>query len=164
MWLPCSEWITCEIMRRYRNDSLINEHKSVTEYQTIAIYTIIQVLALFKLHTIKGGKDGRPAVEQLVAIRRCPLTSDNSRTGVQHTNQFNRRHNASSDCCRSGPQEDLQDRTTSPTLSCSCFVADSHDHLEFLQTWLSATGTITFKLFDAPLHESSAANSTIFPL
>ena len=29
--------------------------------------------------------DGRPAVEQLVAIRRRPLTSDDSRTGVQRT-------------------------------------------------------------------------------
>jgi len=27
------------------------------------------------------------------------------------------------------PQEGLHIRTTSPTLSCSCFVADSHDHL-----------------------------------
>ena len=73
--------------------------------------------------------------------------------------QFNRRHNASSDCCRfrTSPQEGLHNRTTSPTLSCSCFVVDSHDHLEFLQTWLSAAGTITFKLFDAPLHEFSAA-------
>ena len=63
---------------------------------------------------------------------------------------------------RTSPQEGLHNRTTSPTLSCSCFVADSHYHLEFLQTWLSAAGTITFKLFDAPLHESSAANSNIF--
>jgi len=23
VWLPCSEWITCETMRKYRNDSLI---------------------------------------------------------------------------------------------------------------------------------------------
>jgi len=45
---------------------------------------------------------GRPAVEKRVAIRRRPLTSDDSRTGVQCTKQFNRRHNASSDCCRSG--------------------------------------------------------------
>ena len=109
------------------------------------------------LQAIKGGKDGRPAVER-------SLTSDDSQTGVQRTKQFRRRHNASSDCCRfrTSLQEDLQDRTTAPTLSYSRFVADSHDHLEFLQTWLSAAGTITFKLFDAPLNESSAANSTIF--
>jgi len=66
---------------------------------------------------------------------------------------------------RTSPQEGIHNRINSPTLSCSCFVADSHDHLEFLQTFsefLSAAGTITFKLFDVPLHESSAANSTIF--
>ena len=37
------------------------------------------------LQAIKGGKDGRPAVEQLVAIRRRSLTSKDSRTGVQRT-------------------------------------------------------------------------------
>jgi len=36
------------------------------------------------LQAIKGGKDGWPVVEQLVAIRRRSLTSDDSRTGVQH--------------------------------------------------------------------------------
>ena len=34
------------------------------------------------LQAIKGGKDGRPAVELLVANRRRSLTSDDSRTGV----------------------------------------------------------------------------------
>jgi len=44
------------------------------------------VLAPFNLRThYKRGKDGRPAVKQLVAIRRRPLTSDDSRTGVQRT-------------------------------------------------------------------------------
>ena len=37
------------------------------------------------LQAIKGGKDGRPTVEQLDAICRRSLTSDNRRTGVQRT-------------------------------------------------------------------------------
>ena len=37
------------------------------------------------LQAIKGGKDGSPAVELLVANRRRSLTSDDSRTGVQRT-------------------------------------------------------------------------------
>jgi len=37
------------------------------------------------LQAIRGGKDGRPAVELLVANRRRSLTSDDSRTGVQRT-------------------------------------------------------------------------------
>ena len=107
-------------MRKYRNDSLINEHKSVYN-KTTTICTIIQLLALFKLHTIKRN-ERQACCRTTCRVRRRPLTSDDSRTGVQRTNQFNRRHNASSDCCRSGLH---QDRTTSPTLSCSCFVADS---------------------------------------
>ena len=116
------------------------------------------------LQARKGGKDGRPAVEQLVAIRRRLLTSDDFRTDVQHmkTVQSTTQRLQQLLSFRTSPQESLHNWTTSPTLSCSCFVADSHDHLEFLQMWLSAAGTITFKLFDAPLHESSAANSTIF--
>jgi len=132
-------------------------------YQTTANYTIIQVLAPFNLHTIKG--NGRQACcratcrdsQTSVDLRRLPDWCSAYET-VQSTTQRLQRLSS----FRTLPQEDLQDRTTSPTLSCSCFVADSYDHLEFLQTWLSAAGTITFTLFDAPLHESSAANSTIF--
>jgi len=40
-------------MRKYRNDSLINEHKSVY-INSQQFNTIIQVLAPFNLHTIKG--------------------------------------------------------------------------------------------------------------
>ena len=103
-------------------------------YQTTAIYTIIQVLAPFNLHTIKGGEDGKSAVEQLVTIRRRPLTSDDSRTGVQRTKtvQLTTQRLQRLLSFRTSPQEGLHNRTTSPTLSCSCFVADSHDHLEFL--------------------------------
>ena len=112
----------------------------------------------------KGGKDGRPAVEQLVAIRRRSLTSDDSRTGVQRTKtvQSTTQRLQRSLSFRTSPQESLHNRTTSPT----CRAVDSLPTLtttsEFLQTWLSAAGTITFKLFDAPLHESSAVLSTIF--
>ena len=83
------------------------------------------------LKDIKGGKDGRPAVKQLVAIRWRSLTSDDSRTGVQHTKTVQ----SMTQCLQrllsfqTLPQEGLHNRTTSPTLSCSCFVADSHDHL-----------------------------------
>ena len=89
----------------------------------MTIYTILQVLAPFNLHVIKGE-------------RTAGLLSNDSQTDVQRTKQFRRRHNASCDCCRfrTSLQENLQDQTTSPTLSCSRFVADSHDHLEFLQT------------------------------
>ena len=135
------------------------------------IYTIIQVVnkqsshrSVTVLQAIKG--KGRQAccrttcrdLQTFVDFRRLPDWCS------AYGKLFNRGHNASSDRCRfrTSSQEGLHIRTTSPTLSCSCFIADSHDHLEFLQTWLSATGTITFKLFDAPLHESSAANSTIF--
>ena len=117
------------------------------------------------LHTMKGEKDGRPAVEQLVAIRRRSLTSDDSRTGVQRTD------NCSIDdttppaiavvfglhlkkVSTIGP---LHQRCRAvallPTLTTTS---------EVPQTWLSAAGTITFKLFDSPLHESSAANFIIF--
>jgi len=55
------------------------------------------------LQAIKGGKDGRPAVELLVANRRRSLTSDDSRTCVQRTNNCSMDDtNASSDCCRFG--------------------------------------------------------------
>jgi len=150
-------------MRKYRNDSLINEHKSMN-MKKLAIYTIIQLPYTKCWHrstSYKGGKGVRLAVEQLVAIRRCSLTSDDSRTGVPRTKtvQSTTQRLQRLQSFRTSPQEGLHNRTTSPTLSCSCFVADSHDHLEFLQAWLSAAGTITFKLFDAPLHESSAANN-----
>jgi len=80
--------------------------------------------------------DGRPAIKQLVAIRRRPLTSDDSQTGVQRTKTI---HSTTQRLqrllsFRTSPQEGLHNWTTSPTLSCSCFVADSHHHLEFLQT------------------------------
>jgi len=96
---------------------------------------IIQVHP-YSLQTIKGGKDGRPAVEQLVAILRRSLTSDDSRTFVQRTKavQSTTQRLQRLLSFRTSPQEGLHNRTTSPTLSCSCFVADSHDHLEFLQT------------------------------
>jgi len=48
------------------------------------------------LQAIKEGKDGRPAVE-LVAIRRRSLTSDDSRTDVQRTENC-----LIDDCCRFG--------------------------------------------------------------
>ena len=77
--------------------------------------------------------------------------------------QFNRRHNASSDCCRSGLH--LKKVSTIGPLHQRCRAVASLPTLtttsEFLQTWLSAAGTITFKLFDALLHESSAANFNI---
>ena len=83
------------------------------------------------LHTIKGGKDGRPAVEQLVAIHRRSLTSDDSRTGVQRTKtvQSTTQRLQRLLSFRTSPQGGLHNRTTSPTLSYSCFVANSHDHL-----------------------------------
>jgi len=83
------------------------------------------------LQAIKGGKDGRPTVEQLVAIRRRSLTSDNSRTGVQRTKTVQSMTQRLQRLLsfRASPQQSLHNRTTSPTLSCSCFVADSHDHL-----------------------------------
>jgi len=79
----------------------------------------------------KGGKDGKPAVEQLVVIRRRSLTSDDSRTGVQRTKtvQSTTQRLQRLLSVRTSLQEGLHNRTTSPTLSCSCFVADSHDHL-----------------------------------
>ena len=78
----------------------------------------------------KGGKDGRPVVEQLVAILRRSLTSDDSRTGVQRTKtvQSTTQRLQRLLSFRTSPQG-LHNRTSSPTLSCSCFVADSHDHL-----------------------------------
>jgi len=79
-------------------------------------------------------------------------------------NQFNRRHNASSDWCHSGLH--LKKVSTIGPLHQRCRAVASLPTLtttfEFPQTRLSAAGTITFKLFDAPLHESFAANSTIF--
>ena len=67
-------------MRKYRNDSLTNEHKSVyinAQHNNTSAGTVSST-------HYKGGMDGRPAVEQLVAIRRRLLTSDDSRTCVQH--------------------------------------------------------------------------------
>ena len=79
VWMPCSECIICDIMRKYRNDSLINEHKSMDMniHNNTSAGTVLQA--------IQGGKVGRPAVEQFVAICRRSLTSDDSRTGVQRT-------------------------------------------------------------------------------
>ena len=158
--VSCNEWIICETTRKYRNDSLINEHKSMYIKTTI-IYTIIQVLPPFNLHTIKGEWTAgllSNNLSRFADVRSPPTTpgGDQRTKTVQSTTQRLQRLLS----FRTSPQEGLHNRTTSPTLSCSCFVADSHDHLQFLQTWLSAAGTIT--LFDAPLHESSAANSTIF--
>ena len=66
-------------MRKHRNDSLINEHKSMNiEKNNLHNNTSAGTV----LQAIKGGKDGRPAVELLVANRRRSLTSDVSRTGV----------------------------------------------------------------------------------
>jgi len=113
----------------------------------------------------KGGKDGRPAVEQLVANRRRSLSSDDSRTGVQRTDNSS------------------IDDTTPPTIAVvSDFTSRRSPHsdhftnvvVQLLRCRISRPprvptdvtqrrrGTITFKLFDAPLHESSAANFTIF--
>ena len=111
--------------QKYGNDSLINEHKSAN-ITRMTIYTILQVLAPFNLHVIKGEKTAgllSNDLSRIVDVR----GPDDSQTGVQRTKLFRRRHNASCDCCRfrTSLQEDLQDRTTSPTLSCSRFIADS---------------------------------------
>jgi len=129
----------------------------------IWIYTIIQVLAPFyKLY--RGERSAGLLSNNLsrFADVRWPPTTPGLVFSIQKTVQSTTQRLQRLLSSRTSPQEDLHIRTTSPTLSCSCFIADSHDHLEFLQTWLSAAGRITLKLFDAPLHESSAANSTIF--
>ena len=56
-------------MRKYRNDSLINEHKSVLYKTTKFLHN--NTSAGTVLQAIKGGKDGRPAIER-------SLTSDDS--------------------------------------------------------------------------------------
>ena len=162
VWLPCSEWITCDTMRKYRNDSLINEHQSM--YKKRAIYTTIQVLAPYSLQTIKGEWTAGQLSNNLSPFADVgwPPTTPGLVFSVRK--QFSRRHNASSHCCCSGLH--LKKVSTIGPLHQRCRAVASLPTLtttsEFLQTWLSAAGTITFKLFDAPLHKSSAANSTIF--
>jgi len=159
VWLPCSE---CDTMRKYRNNSLINEHKSM--YIKRAIYTTIQVLAPYSLQTIKEEWTAGLLSNNLsrFADVRWPPTTPGLVFSVRK--QFSRRHNASSDCYRSGLH--LKKVSTIGLLHQRCRAVASLPTLtttsEFLQTWLSAAGTfLTFKLFDAPLHKSSAANFTI---
>ena len=147
-------------MRKYRNDSLINEHKSMNigknKHNNTSAGTVLQ--------SIKGERTVGLLSNYLsrIADVRWPPTTPGLVFSVRITVQSTTERLQRLLLFRTSPQEGLQNWTTSPTLSSSCFVADSHDHLEFLQTWLSAAGTITFKLLDAPLHESSAANFTIF--
>ena len=147
-------------MRKYRNDSLINEHKAV--YIKPQYNEYIQVLAPLNLH--KGGRDGRPAAEQLVAICTRPLTSDDSRTGVQRTK------NSSIDDTVRPAMAVVPDITSRRSPQSDHFTNVVVQLLRCRLSWPPRVSadvtqrrrTITFKLFDAPLHESSAANSTIF--
>ena len=63
--------------------------------------------------------DGRPAIEQLVAIRRRPLTFDDSQTGVQRTKtvQTTTQRLQRLLSFRTSPQKGLHNGTTSPTFS-----------------------------------------------
>ena len=78
-------------MRKYRNDSLIYEHKSMNiEKKTNNLHN--NASAGTVLQAIKRGKDGRPAVKLFVANRRRSFTSDDSRTGVQRMDNLSLIH------------------------------------------------------------------------
>ena len=73
VWLPCSECIACDIMRKYRNDSLINEHKSMNIKTNSNIHN--NTSAGTVLQAIKGERNkGRQAC--------CRTTCRDSQTFV----------------------------------------------------------------------------------
>jgi len=141
-FLPNNVQIHCQQSLFHKNYPLNYVDKTISSRTSPQTCKIIQVLAPFNLHTIKGEWTAgllSNNLSRFIDVRWPPTTPGlafSVRKTVQSTTQ----------CVqlwllfRTSPQEGLHSRTTSPTLSCSCFVADSHDHLEFLQTWLSAAG------------------------
>jgi len=101
---------------------------------------------------------------KFVAIRRRPLTSDDSRTGVQCTKTVQSMTQRLQRLLsfRSSPQEGLH--STIGPLHQLCRAVALLPTLTTTSSFHrrdSAPPTITFKLFDVPLHELSAAKSTI---
>ena len=128
-------------MRKYKNDNLINEHKSVLYKTTKFLHN--NTSAGTVLQAINGGKGRQACYRTFVDLRRLP------------------------DWCSA---YEIVQTTTQRLLRLLSFPdftprrSPGSDHFTdvVVQSLRRDVGTITFKLFDAPLSESSAANFTIF--